>query len=292
MSEPALAASLLHAPLPGTAADLDHEDVPKDRSARRRRAALRALVTAFVAYHVLTLLLHVLPNGGLAGPFFRQADRVLRVNQYMRASSNIQSWSMFAPNPFRANIFVRAFAVDRQGHRYDMMIDAHGRRSYPYVVYDRMAKIDRRLAEQTHYLTPVGAWLCREWERLHGGEPALRIEFVKRVTDIPPPEAVYAAPPELRPSWTAVGFDPLRLPVTETPLRTIECATTTEAQLSPEVRARYGLPPAPAGHHLPLEVETWWTEAQRAAAGDDPQGGDGDDDGDVGDDAREGGDGS
>lgn len=259
MSEPALARSLLHARV--AAPDLAAEDVPKDRSSRRRRIALRALVSAFVAYHALTLLLHVLPNGGLAGPFFRQADRLLRVNQYMRASSNIQSWSMFAPNPFRSNIFVRAYVYPREGERWDMGIDAHGRRTYPYIVYDRMAKIDRRLAEQTHYLTPVGAWLCREWERLHGGEPALRVEFYKRVTEVPAPEAVYEAPPELRPSWTSIGFDPLRLPVTETHLRTIECAVTPEAQLSPAIRARLGLPPAPDGHYLPIEVETWWTEA-------------------------------
>ncbi|MEZ4449765.1 MAG: hypothetical protein R3B09_09805 [Nannocystaceae bacterium] len=257
MSDPGLADALLRAPIAPT--DLADEPVPGDRSSRRRRLALRALVSAFVAYHVVTLLLHVLPNGGLAGPFFREADALLRVNQYMRASSNVQSWSMFAPNPFRANIFVRAFAVDQVGKRWDLGIDIRGRRSYPYVVYDRIAKVNRRLAEQTHYVKPVGAWLCREWERMHGGESALRIEFFKLVSDIPRPESVYQAPDAIRSSWTRVGFDPLRLPVVETRMETVECAVTVQAQLPPALRARLGLPPAAADHYLPLATETWWT---------------------------------
>ncbi|MEZ4383553.1 MAG: hypothetical protein R3A79_19640 [Nannocystaceae bacterium] len=224
-----------------------------------------ALVSLFLAYHTLALLLHVTPSGGLA----RQAEdgfgRALGVRAYIHATSNVQSWSMFAPNPFRENIFVRVLVEGADGEVTDLGHDIHGRRRYPYVVYDRLAKINRRLADQQWYLEPYAAWVCREWERTHGGEPARRVHLVKLTSHIPPPREAWAMPPAQRPAWSAVGFDPRRLPVEREVLRALDCDLLRDGQLSPERRAALGLPPAP-GRHRPTELPTWWDQRADAAA--------------------------
>ncbi|MCA9657814.1 MAG: hypothetical protein KC486_05680, partial [Myxococcales bacterium] len=71
-----------------------------------------ALVSLFIAYHALALLLHVTPNGGLGREAKDTLGQALKVRAYIQATSNIQSWSMFAPNPFRENIFVRVLVED------------------------------------------------------------------------------------------------------------------------------------------------------------------------------------
>lgn len=215
-----------------------------------------ALVSLFVAYHALALLLHTTPSGGLARKYTRLIDHVLKVGQYMRATSNVQTWSMFAPNPHRTNVFVRVLVEDQEGRVWDAGEDMYGRRAYPYVVYDRRAKINRRLAEQRHYLLPYAAHICRAWERGHAGERPRRVRLVKISSRVPPPEAVYRANERIRPSWTTVGFDPMRLPLSEEQLEVFECALLPQGQLSPALRERLGLPPAPG--YRPIELETWW----------------------------------
>ena len=220
------------------------------------------LASLFVGYHTLALLLHVTPHGGLAKKAKEMIGYGIKTGAYIRATSNIQTWSMFAPNPHRSNIFVRVYAEDRDGEVWDLGHDIHGRRRYPYVVYDRMAKINRRLADRSTYLEPYAAWACREWERMHGGEPARRIHLVKIWTKIPPPSVVVPAPEKIRLDWTAIGHDPLRLSLRREPLKVLECAMLREGQLSPEARQELGFEAAPAGHYRPTLVET---PAERAA---------------------------
>ena len=252
----ALADALLRAPIA--------DDVPSDRRWAYPTWGMVA-VSLFIAYHCLALLLHATPNGGFARDFFGRLDRALLVNAYMRATSNTQSWSMFAPNPHRANIFVQVFVEDARGELWDLGHDSYGRRSWPYIFYDRMDKINRRLSEQEHYLQPYGAWVCRDWERAHGGEPARRVRFIKATSDIPAPRAVYRAPASIRYPWSSIGFDPMRLPQRKKELLVVDCKTTRQAQLSPELRARFGLPPAPPGHYRPLDLPTWWDKAEAEA---------------------------
>ena len=211
-----------------------------------------ALVSLFVAYHVLALLLHVTPHGGLAKRAKETIGYGIKTGAYIRATSNIQSWSMFAPNPHRSNVFVRVLAEDQAGTIWDLGHDMHGRRRYPYVFYDRMAKINRRLADRGDYLEPYAAWACREWERTRGGEPARRVHLVKISSRVPPPTDVVPAPETIRPSWTTIGHDPLRLELKREPLKVFECAMLREGQLSPERRAQLGLPRAPEGHYRPV----------------------------------------
>ncbi len=220
------------------------------------------LVSLFVGYHTLALLLHVTPHGGLAKRAKEMIGYGIKTGAYIRATSNIQTWSMFAPNPHRSNIFVRVYAEDRDGQLWDLGHDIHGRRRYPYVVYDRMAKINRRLADRSTYLEPYAAWACREWERTHGGEPARRVHLVKIWTKIPPPSVVVPAPEKIRLGWTAIGHDPLRLSLRREPLKVFECAMLREGQLSPGARQELGFEPAPEGHYRPTVIER---PAERAA---------------------------
>jgi len=248
-----LAHALLQAPVP--------EDIPDPPSWAYPRW-LRLLISAFLLYHTTALLLHTTPGGGLARDFSRALDQAIYANAYIRATSNVQSWSMFAPNPHRANIYVQVFVEDGQGELWDLAHDSYGRRTWPYVFYDRVSKINRRLSEQSHYLQPYGAYVCREWERTHGGEPAARVKFVKIWTNIPPPHKVFPAPRSVRFPWSAIGFDPMRLPLERRELESVDCRSARQAQLSPELRQRFGLPPAPEGHYRPLDAPTWWDKAE------------------------------
>jgi hypothetical protein len=248
-----LADALLRAPVPE-----DIQDPPRGALTRLGRL----LVGAFILYHATALLLHTTPSGGLARDFTRDIDRAILGGAYIRATSNVQSWSMFAPNPHRANVYVQVFVEDREGAIWDLAHDSYGRRTWPYIFYDRIGKLNRRLSEQGHYLQPYGAYVCREWERTHGGEPAARVKFVKIWTNIPPPHKVFPAPRSVRFPWSSIGFDPMRLPVERRELESVDCRTTRQAQLSPELRQRFGLPPAPEGHYRPLDAPTWWDKAE------------------------------
>ncbi|MCB9566913.1 MAG: hypothetical protein H6710_06830 [Myxococcales bacterium] len=251
----AQAAGLLHQPAPAAA-----ETVRGGGWAYS--PALMIVASLFIAYHTAAVLLHSTPSGGLARKYGRAMNHSLRIGLYMRATANVQNWTMFAPNPHRNNVFVRVLVDDRNGKTWDAEHDLYGRRRYPYVIYDRLAKVNRRLGEQSHYHQPYAAWVCREWERTHGGEPAKRVRLVRLESKIPPPRVVYRASEAIRPSWTSIGFDPMRLPLARRELEVFECDLLPQGQLSPEIRARLGLPPAPAGHYKPLELETWWTRAE------------------------------
>ncbi len=213
-----------------------------------------AVASLYVLYHCIALLQHTTPYGGLKAEFHQQLEQRLRVSMYMRATSSLQSWSMFAPNPHRANTFLRVYVELEDGQVFDLMHDMYGRRSYPYLVYDRMGKINRRLLEQERYRQPYAAWVCRSWATEHGGEVPVRVMFEKLWTRVPHPS-------EAIPQW---GFDPLALPVTRETLPSIRCATTPHGQVPAEVRERHGLPPLKPGEFRDISVTTWWQKVEQS----------------------------
>ena len=254
-AEPSLATTLLHRPQ-------GREPTTVDGGAWAYGRLAAGLVSLFAGYHLLAVLLHITPSGGLARPAKETLAWATKAPTYLRATANSQTWSMFAPNPHRRNIFVRVLVEDREGRTWDLGHDMYGRRPYPYVVYDRMAKINRRLPERQAYLGPYAAWVCREWEREHGGEPARSVRLVKLWTQIPRPATAFAPPQHIRQPWSSIGYDPLRLRLHREPLREFECALLREAQLSPQKRAELGFAPAPEGHYRPTRMETWASQAR------------------------------
>jgi hypothetical protein len=253
----ALADRLLHEPIPD-------DDAPGRRWAYPAWAML--LVSLFVLYHTTVLLVHNLPSGGLSKGLHTWFNKHAHMSTYMRATGNTQSWAMFAPNPHRGNTFMRVFVKDKDGEVWDLKHDIYGRRSYPYMFYDRIGKINRRIVDQKGYRRYYAAWVCRDWERTHGGESADEVQFVKLWTQVPPPEKVFAYRDEKTgmPGWF-VGYDPMGLHLHQREEEVVRCATTRQAQLPNELRARHGLPEAPENHFLPLQARTWWHKEESKA---------------------------
>jgi hypothetical protein len=210
------------------------------------------IVSLFVLYHTIGLLQHTTPSGGLAAKFSKALAERLEVGGYMRATSNVQSWSMFAPNPHRSNMFLQVFVELTDGTVIDLEHDMYGRRHYPYLFYDRMGKINRRLMEQERYQRHYAAWVCRDWAMKHGGEMPDRVKFVKMWTKVPHPAKVIPN----------MGFDPMELKLTKEHLASVECSTTQHAQLPNDIRARHGLPPIPEKDFRDVIIQTWWDKKQ------------------------------
>lgn len=238
---------------------------------------LMVVVSIFIAYHTAILLVWNTPNKHLGQKLHRVFNENLQMDLYMHAIGSQQSWAMFAPNPHQTNLFMKVLVVDEAGETWDLAHDVYKRRSYPYVFYDRMGKINRRLVEQKGYRRHYAAWVCREWERTHGGASAKEVRFVKLWTRIPPPHVVIRAA-----GWNlgAMWFDPDRLPLNETEEETVVCRNTRNGQLPDALRERYGLPPG-KNRFLPMRMRTWRdveeqkarreAQASRAAKGGAPR---------------------
>ncbi|MEM6291043.1 MAG: hypothetical protein AAGA54_07250 [Myxococcota bacterium] len=238
------------------------------------------LVSTFVLYHSVILLVHNLPSKGLSAgvhKWFNNSHDVtvlgkpaklsLDMRTYMQAVGNTQSWAMFAPNPHRSNIFMKVMVKDKDGEVWDMAHDIYGRRRYPYLFYDRMGKINRRIVDQKGYRRHYAAWVCREWERTHEGEPADEIQFVKMWTRIPPPQKVIA---KAKGNPFRMGYDPMELKLYQREEDAIRCKTTRHAQLPNYLRERYGLPLLEDEKKVfrPVHQRTWHDKketAERAA---------------------------
>jgi hypothetical protein len=140
---------------------------------------------------------------------------------------------VFAPDAPQRNLFTRVVVVDGSGREWDVGHDILGRRTYPYLLYDRMAKINRQMLRQQQYLLPYAGWVCRDWERGHGGEAARAVRLLPIYSRIPTPEVAYRT----------MGYSPAGLNFEEALPETFECRTIPHCQMPPYLRARMGLPP-------------------------------------------------
>ncbi len=264
--------ALVFARLRGKPTWTPYTDEPRSRWSYALWAQL--LVSVFIAYHGAILLVHNLPSKGLAKGIqkkFNQEPKLfpleerqfgLHANHYWRATGNTQSWAMFAPNPHRSNIFMKVMVKDQQGEVWDLKHDIYGKRTYPYLWYDRMGKINRRIVDQKGYRRHYAAWVCREWEKNHEGEPADEVQFVKMWTRIPPPQAVFE---RAGGNIFKMGYDPMELELHQREEDSIRCKTTRHAQLPPYLRERYGLPEAPERHFKGLHIRTWYDQKESKA---------------------------
>jgi len=215
------------------------------------------IATAFVVYHGLILLVWNLPHKHGGKDFYRQFSKYAQSARYFRGTGNVQSWSMFAPNPNRTNAFVRVLVIDQSDEVWDMDQDIYRKGRYPYLWYDRLGKVNRRIDGKKGYQTAYGAYICREWEKTHAVLPK-EVRFVRRSTRIPTPwdTSVRKGPLGLR-------YEPWDLPVRQSEQERIRCARVKHGQLSPELRTRYGMEPAPEGHFRDVNISTWWDRRER-----------------------------
>jgi len=215
------------------------------------------IVSLFIAYHTSILLTWNTPSSGLGKTFHSKLISKLDGRNYFGATSNSQSWSMFAPNPNRTNVFIRVLVEDRQGDVWDMEHDIYGKDRYPYWFYDRMGKINRRIDGKKGYQRVYGAWMCRQWALNHDGKTPRAVKFVKKYTRIPTPQQVLK-----RGQW---GYDPWKLPTRQKEQETILCDSTPHAQLPNWMRARHGLPELEDDGFRDINIRTWWDTAEAKA---------------------------
>jgi hypothetical protein len=226
---------------------------PPEAPGRRGGSWVRVFVSIFVAYHASVLVVHNLPRSGLTRPFLYRFETRLKTAAYLAASGSGQTWGMFAPNPTQENVFIRVWVEDAEGKLHDAEHDIHGRREHPYLLYEHMGKVNQRLDEAVRYRRSYAAWVCREWERDHGGRPARAVRLERLSTSVPSPSEVA----------DRGGFDPRALPLKRRELETFPCASTAWAQLPPRLRERYGFAPAAPGTFKPGVVRTWTDRRRR-----------------------------
>jgi hypothetical protein len=223
------------------------------------------VVSVFVLYHASVLVIWNLPAKGLVKTFHTSFLEQTKGKQYFSGTRNNQSWAMFAPNPNRTNNFVHVYVEDLEGELWDFEQDIWQEDRYPYLWYSRMGKINRRIDGKKHFQRIYGAWVCREWERQHGGEPAKSVSFVRRVTRVPLSRDVIENG----------GWDQWQAPFEQTEQETINCKTVMNGQLPNELRIRYGFEPRSPEQEertfRDVTMRTWWDKAEeerkRAEAG-------------------------
>jgi hypothetical protein len=131
--------------------------------------------------------------------------------------------------------------TDRDGEVWDLYTDANSPRNKasPWVIYDRMGKITRRVtSEATHFQKWVARYHCRKWALEHGGELPRSVEIIKQWYVIPPPEKVRKRGP----------YDPAKFLAAHGQQKRVYralCATEPDAQPTNEIRLRHGLPEVP-----------------------------------------------
>lgn len=228
-------------------------EAPRRAWHARLEPGLMLLSSAFIVYHLLVLVLWNSSPKGLSDEVRSTLLERSHAHAYFRGSGNAQSWGMFAPNPNRTNTFIRVSVQDAQGQSWDLDQDIWGRERWPYLWYDRGGKANRRLDANKTNQRIWGAWVCREWERRHGGEAAQSVSFVRLWTRVPEPERVL----ELG------GWDPWAQTPKQLAQETVPCATTEQAQLNNELRRRYGLPEIDEqGRYRPVRLKSWWDEQE------------------------------
>ena len=249
------AASSTAAPAPLHETLLRAGAVASERSPTRRWAYPLwgiLLVSCFVFYHASVLLVWNSPGKGLTKDWHKSYLEKVKGYPYFRGTRNSQSWAMFAPNPNRTNSFIRVFVEDQNGQLWDFEQDIWGIDRYPYFFYDRRGKVNRRIDNKKHYQRIYGAWVCREWERRHGGEAAKSVTFIKRYTRVPKPDVVIKKG----------GWDQWKAPYRQKEQETITCKTVVDGQLSNELRARYGLPEVDEDSLRRPKQRTWWDQQE------------------------------
>jgi hypothetical protein len=216
----------------------------------------RVLVGTVVAVHLAAVAAWSIPDKDCTASFRKPARTVIK--HYMNITQTYQSWGMFAPNPTRANVFMNVFVTDRDGEVWDLYTDANSPRNKanPWVIYDRMGKITRRVtSEAPHFAKWLARYHCRQWALEHGGELPRSVEIVKQWYVIPPPEKLRARGPYEPAEYLAAHGQQKRV------YRAI-CATEPDAQPTNEIRRRHGLEEVPESQihraikpRAPKEVE-------------------------------------
>jgi hypothetical protein len=218
-----------------------HEGPPRAYGSTGRALALFA-----VCWHASAVGIHLFPSYPIFAKWRGPARAVF--SSWLSTTSTSQSWRMFAPNPPRSNAFMKTVIVDVNGDRWDIGDSAYEDRPNPWIINDRLRKMQRRMVGKGKwYLKYWAGYQCREW-RLRGREEPVRVEITKIVTHIPVPEVVNVWQPEKfkgrtdhrSGATTGRAYDPRKLKALETEVQKHNC--TGDGELPLYMKERRGLP--------------------------------------------------
>ncbi len=188
----------------------------------------RAVALAFAVSHGMVVGLSLAPNYNIFSNW-RGPTRAL-FGSWLSVTGTSQSWKMFAPNPPRANMFMKTIVVTEDGERWNIGNNAFDYRPFPWIWNDRIRKMHRRMVTKGKwYLRYWANFHCREWY-LQTGQRAAAIEVHKITTKIPSPDQV-----------AQKGYyDPTRLKVHDELVETHACPLAGD--LPPFMKLRRGIP--------------------------------------------------
>ncbi|HEY8375410.1 MAG TPA: hypothetical protein VIK91_02930, partial [Nannocystis sp.] len=166
-------------------------------------APYRALALAALVWHTGAVAMHLFPGKTIFSPWRSPVRGIF--GSYLSVTGTTQSWNMFAPNPPRANTFLKTVVVLPDGTRWDIGGNAYNYRPFPWIFNDRMRKMHRRMVSKgKSYLRPWAYFQCRDWYLEYGTKP-WKVELYKITTRIPTPEQVatkgWYRPRDLKPSF-------------------------------------------------------------------------------------------
>lgn len=215
----------------------------------------RLIAGGVVAYHLLGLTAWMLPQKDSLSTFRGQASAPFKF--WLKQTQTTQSWSMFAPNPPRSNMFMRVLVHDKQGEIWDLNTDVYACLEkdaspelcdavfpQPWIWYSRQRKMNRRIAGSEG---GGGAWYqkwharyeCRTWALAHNGELPEKVEIVKVTYPVPTPEYV-------RDHGAYVPATQYQAKGRQKSMHTTKCATAPFGQPTLDQLTRAGIDPT--GH--------------------------------------------
>jgi hypothetical protein len=203
----------------------------------------RAIALFAFCWHTSAVGLHLFPPFPVFNTWRSPAKSLF--GSWLSGTGTAQSWEMFAPNPPRSNTFMKTVVVEADGDRWNLANNAYDYRPNPWIINDRMRKMQRRMiGKGKWYLRYWVNYHCRDWA-LRTGEVPEEIEIWSISTRIPSPEAVNIWQParfkgRKDPSGATTGrpYDPRELRVKEALVQTHPCGK--DGQLPEYMKERYG----------------------------------------------------
>jgi len=185
----------------------------------------RTLALAAVLWHGGAIGLTLFPNYPVFSKWRGQGRAIFA--KWTSGTGTSQSWRMFAPNPPRANSFMKTVVVEPDGDRWDLRNNSFTYRPFPWIWNDRMRKMHRRMiGKGKWYLKYWSAYHCRDWLLATGVYPT-KIEVYKIVSRIPSPDQI------MKHGW----YRPRELKTKETLVETHRCP---DHELPIYMKNRYG----------------------------------------------------
>jgi hypothetical protein len=159
---------------------------PRERPHLMGNSLTRTIILCFCMWHTGAIGAKLMPNFPVWGTWQSPARRVF--GAWLRNVKCTQSWRMFAPNPPRSNSFMKTVVIDGDGGYWDLRNNSLDSYPDPFIVNDRMRKMQRRMVGKGKwYLRYWAAYHCRLWELEHD-QPAKEVQIYKVTTRIPPPK--------------------------------------------------------------------------------------------------------